>query len=245
MAGGAVWVGQFLTVGIFLPANTSGKDIIFERFEPAKSLSSRGLEFRYGAIHLPQRTCLVGAGRGWPVPGCGGVMKPVNGFVYRDGEDGAQIVVAARSSKPRSWLIPGFRLHYRIGGKEYEAVYAQGMKSRAVRGSGFFAGTRHIGCEHDEFAGTLRCEISTGLKPAPAVSDCHSGHPQGYLLRRNGSTGFFCGETMILPGGDNVEPGRNWRRRGLRCQVVTVGRLRCRNADGHGFFLSEKRSRRF
>jgi len=245
MNGAAVRVGQFLTVGIAIPANKSGKEAVFERLEPLDSAATRGLEIRYGAVHLPQRTCRFGAARAWPVPGCGGLTHPVNGFRYGDGEH-AEILVAVRSSKPRNWVVPGFRLRYRTGGHRYEAVYSQGMRARVVRGSGFFAGTRDIGCEHDEVAQILRCGISAAdLKPTPRLSACDSRTPRGYLLHASGPTGLYCEETLILPGGETVRPGRSWHRHGLSCRVVAAGELRCRNANDHGFFLSRKHSYRF
>jgi hypothetical protein len=246
MNSAAVRVGQFLTTGVWLPRNKSGHPAVFERLEPLDSEWTKGLEIRYGAVHLPQRTCQVGAARGWPVPGCGGLAHPVGGFVYRDGEYAAQILVGIRSSTPRTWTIPAFRLRYRIGGHRYAAVYFEGTHGRVVRGSGFSAGTRDIGCEHDYVAQTLRCDISAAeLKPPPRLSGCNSGIPGGYVLLPSGTTKFYCRETLMLPSQTILPVGTNWRQDRFSCRVVALGRLRCRNADGHGFFLSRQHSYRF
>lgn len=94
----------------------------------------------------------------------------------------------------------------------------------------------------------LRCEIGSLLAPMPkrpAACDVDWGY--GLSMTHTGPARVLCaGDTIRhVPGtGAVLAYGRTWRKRGFTCRSAAVG-LTCRNASGHGFFLSRERWRRF
>ena len=107
----------------------------------------------------------------------------------------------------------------------------------------------NIGCVYASGLGSgrsLRCDIRSGLKPKPSrPSRCDLDWGDSYELSRTGRAVVTChGDTAILPSARVLRYGATWARGGFSCNS-RVGGLRCRNAGGHGFFLSRGHSYRF
>jgi hypothetical protein len=231
-----------LTVGVVLPANKSGRDAILESLEPADPGSARGLELRYAAVRLPDPSCQVGLFLGWPPGPCPvGHLHPVEGFRYAAGEYAAEILVGARSSRPGTWSIRAFRLRYRVGGRGYSAVYAQGVDLRSDPTFAFQTPLRDVVCEVDERERFLQCQLSAGeIKPRPAT--CLQYRLVGYSLRQFGRAEIMCGRTKLIPPRTILRSSVG--RTGFACVLRAAG-VRCRNRSGHGFFVSKRRSYKF
>ncbi len=94
----------------------------------------------------------------------------------------------------------------------------------------------------------LRCEIGSLLSPLPRrPASCDVDWGYGMSMASTGAAGVLCaGDTIRHPPGTGavLAYGRTWRRGGFTCRSAAVG-LTCRNASGHGFFLSRERWRRF
>lgn len=108
----------------------------------------------------------------------------------------------------------------------------------------------NIGCVYASGLGSgasLRCDIRSGLKPRPPrPSRCVDlDWGDSYELSRTGRAVVTChGDTAILPNARVLRYGASWARGGFSCSSRVSG-LRCRNASGHGFFLSRGHSYRF
>lgn len=94
---------------------------------------------------------------------------------------------------------------------------------------------------------TLRCEISTGLRPLPprprACGDAVWG--RAVAMARNGRARGICiSDTIREPSARVLAYGRVWRVGGFTCASRTSG-LRCTNRAGHGWRLSRERSSLF
>jgi uncharacterized protein DUF6636 len=235
-------VGRFLTAGIFVPANTSGEDAIFESFEPADPGAARGLELRYAAVRLPDPPCQIGGFLGWPPGACPVAhMHPVEGFRHRAGERAVEILVGARSSRPGIWSIGAFRLRYRVGVHRYSEVYSQGIVVRSNPTFAFQTPQRDVVCQGDGRERLLQCQLSAGeIEPHPAT--CLQYRLVGYSLRPFGRAEVMCGrKDMIQP---RTILRTAIRRVGFECVMRGAG-VRCHNRSGHGFFVSRRRSYRF
>jgi hypothetical protein len=113
----------------------------------------------------------------------------------------------------------------------------------ATAEEGFFVPSRNIFCG---FSGsdTLRCHISSGLKPLPAKpADCNLDWGNDIVLRRNGTVEVACVGDTIAGNYATIAYNRPWQSNGFRCQATTSG-LTCRASNGKGFFLSRERWRR-
>ena len=95
----------------------------------------------------------------------------------------------------------------------------------------------------------LRCMIfdRSGPPAAPRPASCQGPWGHIFILLPGGRVQMECGS----PGPANTAPGvgvaaygqtADWG--GIMCQSSTTG-LECRNADGHGFFLSRARQSLF
>ena len=110
--------------------------------------------------------------------------------------------------------------------------------------------SKNIGCVYDNEPGSggpsLRCDILSGLKPAPKrPSGCHLDWRNGYQMRPTGKSQRVCaGDTAVDPRAKVVRYGHRWRVGGFTCLSRRIG-LRCTNRSKHGFFLSRKHSFRF
>jgi hypothetical protein len=108
----------------------------------------------------------------------------------------------------------------------------------------------NIGCAFNSdpgFGGVyLRCDIISGLKPAPPrPKGCTLDWKYGYEMRPTGRAQTVCaGDTAVNRRAKVVPYGTKWSRGGFACLSKRVG-LRCRNRSGHGFFLSREHSYRF
>ena len=108
----------------------------------------------------------------------------------------------------------------------------------------------NIGCLYSSEPGSggpyLRCDILSGLKPAPKrPKGCTLDWKYGYEMRPTGRAQTVCaGDTAVDRRAKIVAYGTKWSRGGFTCLSRKIG-LRCRNRSGHGFFLSRARSYRF
>ena len=108
----------------------------------------------------------------------------------------------------------------------------------------------NIGCVYSSEPGNggpyLRCDILSGLKPAPQrPRGCTLDWKYGYRIRPTGRALTVCaGDTAVDRRAKAIPYGHRWSRGGFTCLSRKVG-LRCRNRSGHGFFLSKKHSYRF
>ena len=86
----------------------------------------------------------------------------------------------------------------------------------------------------------LRCDILSGLKPAP-TRRCELDWT-GFTMSPNRRAAATCaGDTVYDRTARMFVYAFTWRRGGFTCTVRRVG-LRCNNTTGHGFFLSRTRS---
>jgi hypothetical protein len=107
--------------------------------------------------------------------------------------------------------------------------------------------SRNIECA--EFTGTratLRCDIRSGVQPLPPKpASCEFDWGVGYVIGRRGRAHVSCVSDSVHNASARVlRYGTTWRRDGFACRSSRAG-LRCRNASGHGFFLSRERSYAF
>jgi hypothetical protein len=109
--------------------------------------------------------------------------------------------------------------------------------------------SRNIFCayEHYSFAPIdLRCEIRSGVKPLPPrPAACNADWGAGYTMRRTGFARVLCiSDTIYTPSAKLFPYGTRLVLGSFTCDSATAG-LKCRNASGHGFFLSRERSYTF
>jgi uncharacterized protein DUF6636 len=241
--------GTTYVVGFVVPKNTSDKEAVLESLEPGDPARAKGLRMRYAAVPLPSRGCQVGSAHGWPPLQCAGKMTPVDGFRVPVGAT-AQILVGALTTRPGHWVIPEFRLRYRVGDTHYERRYAQGMQLKARPASTkfvFFQTPSHnIGCVYETVNLHLRCDILSGLKPPPSrPPGCQNDWTFGYQMDPAGHARKVCaGDTVFSPSARVIRYGTTWRGGPFTCKSRRSG-LRCRNRVGHGFFLSRQHAYRF
>ena len=93
------------------------------------------------------------------------------------------------------------------------------------------------------FKPELRCEIRSGVKPLPPKPKrCEFDWGAGFIMGRKGRAHVSCvSDSVHSPSARVLRYGTTWRRDGFVCVSRTTG-LRCRNAAGHGFFLSREHS---
>ena len=102
--------------------------------------------------------------------------------------------------------------------------------------------------DFDKPSKTLR-PLRDHLAPSPnaeASGLCDVDWGYGLTLANTGRASVLCaGDTIRRQGRRAVLAyGTTWRKRGITCRSRSVG-LACRNAAGHGFFLSRERWQRF
>jgi hypothetical protein len=108
----------------------------------------------------------------------------------------------------------------------------------------------NIGCLYSSEPGLggpyLRCDILSGLKPAPRrPKGCTLDWKYGYRLRPTGRALTVCaGDTAVNKRAKAIPYGGTWSRGGFTCLSKRTG-LRCSNRSAHGFFLSKQHSYRF
>jgi uncharacterized protein DUF6636 len=115
-----------------------------------------------------------------------------------------------------------------------------------ARISTFKTPSGNIGCLYDSSPSFLRCDIRSGLLPAPPrPASCDLDWGDSVSLARRGRTKLVChGDTALLPSAPVLAYGRIWRRGPFTC-TSRRGGLTCENAADHGFFLSRGSWRRF
>jgi len=249
MIGGTIPAGTTHVVGFYVPKNTSDTEVLLESLEPSDPARAEGLRMRYAAVLLPSRGCQVGSAVGWPPLQCAGKMKPVDGFHVPAGAT-AQILVGAKTTRPGHWVVPEFRLRYKVGDRHYERTYAEGMELKVRPASTkyelFQTPSHNVGCVYDTLNLHLRCDIRSGLKPAPhKPSGCQNDWTFGYQMDPAGRAHKVCaGDTVLSVNARVVRYGTTWRGGPFTCKSSGSG-LRCKNRIGHGFFLSRQHSYRF
>ena len=104
----------------------------------------------------------------------------------------------------------------------------------------------NIGCLYDSSPAYLRCDIGSGLRPVPArPKGCELDWGFSLNMGRTGRARVTCaGDTALDPRAKVLRYGTSWRRGPFRCTSRTAG-LTCRNAAGHGWFMSRQSWRRF
>jgi hypothetical protein len=113
----------------------------------------------------------------------------------------------------------------------------------------FLTPSGNIGCGYSSGMGprSLRCDIASGLKPRPhRPKGCvNLAWGDSYTMGVHGRASLTChGDTVIIKGSKVIAYGKTWKRGGFVCSSRESG-LRCRNASGHGWFLSRTHSYRF
>jgi hypothetical protein len=106
--------------------------------------------------------------------------------------------------------------------------------------------SKKIGCVYSTAPASVRCDISSGLKPPPPKPrGCQNDWTFGYEMSPRGRARTVCaGDTVFSPSARVIKYGTTWRGGAFSCASQRTG-LRCRNASGHGFFLSRQHSYRF
>lgn len=106
--------------------------------------------------------------------------------------------------------------------------------------------SKNIYCMYDSSYAYLRCDISSGLRPLPPKpASCEFDWGGSVNMRRSGRSHVGCvSDSVHTPNARVLRYGTTWRRGGFTCTSRSTG-LTCRNARGHGWFLSRQRSRLF
>jgi hypothetical protein len=113
----------------------------------------------------------------------------------------------------------------------------------AANPQAFSTPSRNIGCVY--YAPALRCDIRNGLSPRPgrpAGCPSYTDWGQGLTLDAR-SAGIVCAGDTALGAPNVLAYGKTWHRGSITCTSRVTG-LTCRNARGHGFFLSRESWRR-
>jgi hypothetical protein len=123
------------------------------------------------------------------------------------------------------------------------------MASRAASSAAdvsfFRSPTGNIGCVYDSDPGYIRCDVRGGVQPLPpAPKDCEFDWGQGFTLHKTGKANIVCAGDTTLGGKTILAYGTTFKRGALSCASSTAG-FRCKNADGHGFFISKGEAYRF
>ncbi|NJM29312.1 MAG: hypothetical protein HC855_03580 [Rhizobiales bacterium] len=100
----------------------------------------------------------------------------------------------------------------------------------------------NIFCGYDDFDGTpqLRCDIRNYTPTAePRPADCELDWGGAFGIAADGTSGIMIchGDTVATPDAKTLPYDTTWERGGIRCSSMQTG-MTCRNAAGHGFFLS-------
>ena len=115
------------------------------------------------------------------------------------------------------------------------------LPATAAVGPGFQLPSRNIACQY--FAGVLRCDVLSGLRPEPRRA-CMLDWTGLSVGRGSRAQAVCAGDTTADPRLQVLAYGRTWTRDGIRCTSRRTG-LTCTNRKGRGFFLSRERWRLF
>ncbi|MGZ4359440.1 MAG: DUF6636 domain-containing protein [Gaiellaceae bacterium] len=126
-------------------------------------------------------------------------------------------------------------------------ILASGASSRTNDYITFRMPSRNIYCGYSAFSDSpayLRCEIQSGIRPMPARKknpECVWGRAVG--MRKLGMPSYLCiSDTVFDQAAPTLGYGSTWSHNGFSCRSRESG-LTCRNAAGHGFFLSRQLTR--
>jgi hypothetical protein len=110
-------------------------------------------------------------------------------------------------------------------------------EAQALRTMKFQTPSGRIGCL---FAlRQLRCDITSGLSPAPTRQVCPSvSHWAGALLSTKAAVPNCAGDTVVDPSSPVLQYGRTWKRGRVTCISRRTG-LRCVNEETGGFTLAQ------
>jgi hypothetical protein len=124
----------------------------------------------------------------------------------------------------------------RLTGPGLVVAFAVAAPAAAASSNFFQLPSKNIGCAYSARPAFLRCDIRTGLKPAPRAK-CELDWT-GLEISSTGRARPTCaGDTAILPSAPILAYGRTWSRGGITCRSRTTG-LRCTNRSGRGFRLA-------
>jgi LppP/LprE lipoprotein len=105
--------------------------------------------------------------------------------------------------------------------------------------------SRNIGCIFSRSPRYVRCDVRSGLKPAPPrPAGCDLDWAYGLQMTPVSKPKTFCAGDTALAQGPILAYGATLRIEGFTCLSQRSG-LRCTNRAGHGFFLSRQRQRVF
>jgi hypothetical protein len=94
----------------------------------------------------------------------------------------------------------------------------------------------------------VHCTIfdRSGPPSIPRLAQCNAAPGYEFSMREHGAVTVKCSQVgpSVTPPGNAVRYGGAVRYDGIVCRSSTSG-LECRNADGHGFFLSRGRQSAF
>ena len=109
----------------------------------------------------------------------------------------------------------------------------------------FRSPTGNIGCAYAPDLGYLRCDVRDGVKPLPPMpKSCEFDWGQGFWLHKSGAASIVCAGDTALGNGKVLPYGQTWKRGVFNCTSSAEG-FRCKNGDGHGFFISRGNAYRF
>jgi hypothetical protein len=121
-----------------------------------------------------------------------------------------------------------------------------GTASGAASFKFFQTPSKRIHCAWFSSPSNLRCDIDGGLHPRPPrPPSCNLEYGDSFEMARTGKAHLTChGDTTKDPRAKVLAYRTTWSRGGFTCASRTTG-LTCRNASGHGFFLSREAWRKF
>ncbi len=105
--------------------------------------------------------------------------------------------------------------------------------------------SRNIGCVFGQSPRYVRCDVRSGLRPAPPrPRNCDLDWAYGLEMTLVSRPKTFCAGDTALAQGPILAYGATLKIEGFTCLSQQIG-LRCTNRAGHGFFLSRQRWRTF
>ncbi len=105
--------------------------------------------------------------------------------------------------------------------------------------------SRNIGCIFGQSPRYIRCDVRSGLKPAPPrPRGCDLDWAYGLAMSPVSRPKTFCAGGTALAEGPVLAYGATLRIEGFTCLSRRIG-LRCTSRAGHGFFLSRQHWRVF
>ncbi|HEY3018307.1 MAG TPA: DUF6636 domain-containing protein [Gaiellaceae bacterium] len=119
------------------------------------------------------------------------------------------------------------------------------LREGAEPAEGLQLPSRNIGCIFGRSPRYVRCDVRSGLKPAPPrPAGCDLDWAYGLQMTAVSKPKTFCAGDTALTQGPILAYGATLRIEGFTCLSRRAG-LRCTNRAGHGFFLSRQRWRVF